>query len=139
MCLPVEVVKKKCDYLNTPAGCKNGKNCPYRHSGLIKRGSCFVCGSTQHMADKCTRRGAVPKTAGPKPKGKNKANPKGKAFPQGGGGKSLQAVSSEVGKLAAAIEKISTDIGKSNASMINSICQRLDSKIDKKIDTKLKK
>ena len=98
-----------------------------------------MCGSTQHMADKCTGRGAVPKTAGAKPKGKNKANPKGKSFPQGGGGKSLQAVSSEVNKLAAAVEKISTEIRKSNASMINSICQKLESKIEKKIDTKLKK
>eukprot|EP00975_Prorocentrum_lima_P030480 6391242-Prorocentrum_lima.AAC.1 len=52
------VAKNVCRFWQKDTGCARGANCTFQHPK--KAGACYVCGSTLHKADKCTR----PKTKG---------------------------------------------------------------------------
>eukprot|EP00975_Prorocentrum_lima_P057479 12056133-Prorocentrum_lima.AAC.1 len=47
------VAKHVCTFWQKDTGCAKGANYTFQHPR--KAGACYVCGSTQHKADKCTR------------------------------------------------------------------------------------
>ncbi|CAE7455154.1 GIP [Symbiodinium natans] len=60
---------KPCSWFTTDDGCRNGKNCSFRHSweGLQRAERCLLCGSTKHRARDCPTKKVSP-TDKPAPK-----------------------------------------------------------------------